>query len=705
MEDGKLSRASMIAITLLRVVVGWHFLYEGIAKLTSPSWSAAGYLKQARGPFADLFKWLANQPNGGNDNNDCVWAESSGFNDLGCSTATNARAMCEIDGWHVRPTDRHAYRFVYLADTQATLEGECQAGAAPGRSTAMSFVLHAVVVVFLAVVPARIIHANEALLHLNPEAQYQVIYYSGHELPQMLDAGGAQAGKSGRSGGRELFNPTQTIRIARGEKLVDTIADAPSLKLPVSHVPVANLLSMPAGDAGPVPAAGIHGLVNPNLLLPQINPAPVRPDVQRDKLPAVPALAAGALQPVPNARREVAGLKAPDLGALQVVPPPISSPARETTAVAKLTLPMPTAVAPPPAAWKNVSDIGVVGLGGAKDVIPPAVQPGGQSLNGSALGALGGAAESVAPPPPQVGTGTGEGGLVGSALKTLGAALGALNRGNGTGGGGTGIVLSATPGGAVGVPAHGGAGSLAMSPNGGPKLGFGGSGEGTGIGNGKGSGSGATGEGSGAAKDGSGLGLGAINPGTSLGSGPGGSGYGQGTPGGLPGVTVIGGNVTLPSFGSPEDRSAFPTREQNRDPGAGPTVTIIASPRAGGALNAYGAFQGTKVYTIYFDTRLGMAVLQYAEHATLRGSFEQDLSAPQALNVELPADLPRARVLLAFVLDRSGTVRNMRVVEASRPALNDKVLAAVQSWRFRPAMRGTDVVEVNAILGFDIDTR
>ncbi|MFO7692570.1 MAG: DoxX family protein [Vicinamibacterales bacterium] len=63
MEDGKLSRGSMIAITVLRVVVGWHFLYEGIAKLTAPSWSAAGYLKQARGPFADLFKWLAGEPN------------------------------------------------------------------------------------------------------------------------------------------------------------------------------------------------------------------------------------------------------------------------------------------------------------------------------------------------------------------------------------------------------------------------------------------------------------------------------------------------------------------------------------------------------------------------------------------------------------------------------------------------------------------
>lgn len=62
MEDGGMSRAAMVAITVLRVVVGWHFLYEGIAKLTAPAWSAAGYLRQARGPFAGAFKWLASQP-------------------------------------------------------------------------------------------------------------------------------------------------------------------------------------------------------------------------------------------------------------------------------------------------------------------------------------------------------------------------------------------------------------------------------------------------------------------------------------------------------------------------------------------------------------------------------------------------------------------------------------------------------------------
>ena len=56
-------RWPMIAITLMRVFVGWHFLYEGIAKLSAPAWSAAGYLKASRGPFSAMFKSIAAQPN------------------------------------------------------------------------------------------------------------------------------------------------------------------------------------------------------------------------------------------------------------------------------------------------------------------------------------------------------------------------------------------------------------------------------------------------------------------------------------------------------------------------------------------------------------------------------------------------------------------------------------------------------------------
>ena len=62
MDEDKLPRPAMIAITLLRVVIGWHFLYEGVSKLTSTTWSAAGYMKASRGPLAEFFKWIASQP-------------------------------------------------------------------------------------------------------------------------------------------------------------------------------------------------------------------------------------------------------------------------------------------------------------------------------------------------------------------------------------------------------------------------------------------------------------------------------------------------------------------------------------------------------------------------------------------------------------------------------------------------------------------
>ena len=47
-------------IVLLRLFVGWHFLYEGVIKLYNPDWTSFGYLASAQGPFKSLFVSLAN---------------------------------------------------------------------------------------------------------------------------------------------------------------------------------------------------------------------------------------------------------------------------------------------------------------------------------------------------------------------------------------------------------------------------------------------------------------------------------------------------------------------------------------------------------------------------------------------------------------------------------------------------------------------
>ncbi|MFH0759302.1 MAG: DoxX family membrane protein [Bacteroidota bacterium] len=49
-------------LTILRMLIGWHFLYEGITKLLNPAWSAKFYLLGSKWIFAGLFHWLASSP-------------------------------------------------------------------------------------------------------------------------------------------------------------------------------------------------------------------------------------------------------------------------------------------------------------------------------------------------------------------------------------------------------------------------------------------------------------------------------------------------------------------------------------------------------------------------------------------------------------------------------------------------------------------
>jgi uncharacterized membrane protein YphA (DoxX/SURF4 family) len=49
-------------LTLLRIAIGWHFLYEGHAKFLSGSWTSAGYLDASRWVLGGAFQWMAAHP-------------------------------------------------------------------------------------------------------------------------------------------------------------------------------------------------------------------------------------------------------------------------------------------------------------------------------------------------------------------------------------------------------------------------------------------------------------------------------------------------------------------------------------------------------------------------------------------------------------------------------------------------------------------
>lgn len=53
------SRCQLTWLVLLRVAIGWHFLYEGIIKIINPSWTSLAYLMDSKGFLADFFISIA----------------------------------------------------------------------------------------------------------------------------------------------------------------------------------------------------------------------------------------------------------------------------------------------------------------------------------------------------------------------------------------------------------------------------------------------------------------------------------------------------------------------------------------------------------------------------------------------------------------------------------------------------------------------
>jgi len=57
-----LTRYAEASIFLVRVALGWIFLYSGASKIISGTWSAAGYLSSAK-TFPAFFAWFARPEN------------------------------------------------------------------------------------------------------------------------------------------------------------------------------------------------------------------------------------------------------------------------------------------------------------------------------------------------------------------------------------------------------------------------------------------------------------------------------------------------------------------------------------------------------------------------------------------------------------------------------------------------------------------
>jgi len=611
-----------------------------------------------------------------------------------------------------------------LHHSQPRLKIECDGVGISGKSVSTSIGLHIIFLTALLFAP-RGLQPKVTIADAYPPTQ--ITYYSGSYLPKMNDASGSEAGSSGRSGGNQGFHPLQVIRVSRGKTAIDRNIDAPTLR--PSNAELANLVALTTAAAPAPPVDAIRNQLRPIAMA--VTPDVVQPTVEYQKLNMtkvrLATISPQVVQPaVESPRMKLAETRMASLSP-QVVQPAPEQITRETLSISKMVLPQADVVPPAP----DTAKLTLPRKRPAQELMSAAAVPPAPSLDeisrmfGSKpqFAAAQVAAVQPAPEVDRLASMNGRAPQIPGYIELAGRPA-EINRagasgsgksdaapagsGEGVGGGDQkiqAVVISANPGDSVGVPSNTENGSIALSPKGSSDRGLGGSGGGTGIGKGTASGSGAIGRGPGSTAAGAGAGADPnAKNGISKKAGPGGTGDGGPNHASPSGITISGGSVTLPGFG-PANVPISTSPSKVLGPRHPPSITVVGSERSGGALNAYGALKGGKIYTIYIETRLGTAVLEFAEQPSNAQHFESDLTAPEPMQSEIPADVRNSRMVVSCVIGADGALRNLRVLESAATDMTAKVIAALQGWRFRPVLRGDQAVAVDAILGFDIDTR
>jgi len=54
------TKAQLSWLVVLRLFIGWHFLYEGMVKVLNPHWTSLPYLLDSKGLFSSFFVGLTN---------------------------------------------------------------------------------------------------------------------------------------------------------------------------------------------------------------------------------------------------------------------------------------------------------------------------------------------------------------------------------------------------------------------------------------------------------------------------------------------------------------------------------------------------------------------------------------------------------------------------------------------------------------------
>ena len=61
-NENRFSKLQLIFLLLLRFLVGWHLLFEGVSKVLNPQWSSLGFLQESKWILSGFAQWIISNP-------------------------------------------------------------------------------------------------------------------------------------------------------------------------------------------------------------------------------------------------------------------------------------------------------------------------------------------------------------------------------------------------------------------------------------------------------------------------------------------------------------------------------------------------------------------------------------------------------------------------------------------------------------------
>ena len=171
----------------------------------------------------------------------------------------------------------------------------------------------------------------------------------------------------------------------------------------------------------------------------------------------------------------------------------------------------------------------------------------------------------------------------------------------------------------------------------------------------------------------------------------------------------------------PGDRLRSPSRFKRikivEDPGESYNITVVEGSHGGAGLGIYGILTGQQNYTVFIPMPSGRWTMQFSQRTLNTGELHSNqastvisignaLIQPRPLHKVDPLlpekeNLPKIRgqVVVYAIIHIDGSLDKIRVVRSLHPTLDEQAIISLRQWKFKPAHRDGQPIEVEALFG------